>query len=505
MGFDTIRFKLKNLENYEGIAHALSSGSKITIGGMKYTKRESKFGEVKEDNVVIAKLSSASYDINYFIDMTSKSATFEFSVPKYIYGNNLSEFPNQRGNEYHDLLIFLIDFFNLEFKLPINLTDIEILRIDICYNYHFKTEENKNLYKNHLEYIFKSHFKEHSTISYSQHNTVMYKTQDYSFKIYDKGEEFLKHDFSKIMKVKGREYATKLLIESRKIMRCEITYRKRKISYDFFSQLNRTNQVSLTFKQYFKVLKKDYNNCQSILDKLTLRTNNFIFKDKPDLKTELLKVVNTKSNQYHKYSNVPLDLFIKTVETLKAKYGKETKPYTSADLFHTILKKEYKDRVGKYRTITAPKPILLDLSRVQKAWIKRSQPDIIQFDETLCRMLFEKFEKIVTDLHSFKASNLSPLMALHVYRNELENSGIRLSNIKKYLELSKKHPDKILQKKGIYDKYSLGRIKKKLVLIDEIIKNKNPESTIFTIKLPEKIDYSKTFKEQNTVKEKLTA
>src|SRR5688572_14594533 len=101
MSFDTIRFKLLNLSDYSDLAF----------------------------NLVL----------NFVL--------FEFSIPKYIYGHNLLQYPLSDGNEHDDLKTFIERFFLHEFKAPVKFSDIEIQRLDICFNYEFQTIENKEQYK----------------------------------------------------------------------------------------------------------------------------------------------------------------------------------------------------------------------------------------------------------------------------------------------------------------------------------------------------------------------
>lgn len=485
MSFDTIRFKLLNLSGYGEVAKNLINREKVTLGGMRYKMLTNSVRETKQDEYLKAKLTSASYEINFSIDITQNHVVFEFSMPKYIYGHNLEHYPPSRGNEHQDLEQFFFMFFKHEFKLSVRLEDIQIERLDICWNYSFESLENKEIFKKHVGDLMKSHFGEHAILSYSGNDTTMYKTQDYSFKIYDKGKEFLKHDYNKIHKEKGRKPADELAEKASYIMRAELTFRKRKISYDFFQNLSRTTQVGTIFRGQFKEIKKHRDACLSLLEKLAKRLNNYITRrESLEVLTKQVMVLN--DDKYHFYCQAPLETLIATAKRIKTENPSSFKEYTSVDL-NFLLKRNYLQNMARYNKIVAPKPIRMKLKGFDKAVAKSAGSSKIELDENLLTLMLEKFFGIYTAINNFQTTAVSPLLALHYYENDIKALGIQPAPLRKYFTTLKSMSHAEMLRKKIYSRSALHALQKKVVLINEVLSKKSNPKSLTTVDIPEKM------------------
>lgn len=511
VGIDTIAFKLMNLGNYEEVTSRLISGNKTFEGHMvfqeirdeegnsiepkiitrekAYKIDESRFEETREDKRIRLTLTSASYDINYFINIGEESCYFEFSIPKYLYGSNIHSFPdpNNRKHDilYYELVDFLHEFFRYNFGIMLNFSDVRLMRIDICGNYYFDSVENKQIYKDNLYDLFRDNFKDGAIRVYSDMDTVQYFTRDYSFKIYDKQKEFWKHDFKKVKKFYGEDKAIEWYKKSETILRAELTFRGRKINYDFFNNIEKFNQVSANFKREFIPLKKERFRMQSLLEKLATRYNNYLTG-----KDATFKRAGIKEDELKKFMKFDFEIIENTLERLRAEEFEKYRPYKYMDL-KVHLKPHYARKWEKYGQLTAPKQIFFDLPEWKKRYMKLAAPDLVQFDEQLFDFVIDKFASIVTEVNDFPTHDVSPLSVLNYEKKLLEELGFKKGSLGKYLKLAQTMSDKEMIKKGLYARQTINRIKQKIELINSEIHKKNPDRSIAKFDLPEKMSVKK--------------
>lgn len=202
---------------------------------------------------------------------------FSFAIPKYIFGTNIFQFvthpwdpsfvfSQNRSLKFnmskgHDQLIrFISKFFSVEFiNVPIDFQEVEINRIDMCYNQFFPSKESALEYLEYQKQIRKKHIRVNGNSSRDWDTSLMYITKRYSMKIYHKGSEFRKNDKNELLKInreKGSDYFNVDQLESMadRILRYEITFRQKMLSDLFNTILFRKNCPS--HRQYMKVYKK---------------------------------------------------------------------------------------------------------------------------------------------------------------------------------------------------------------------------------------------------------
>lgn len=174
------------------------------------------------------RLESSDYNINGRIPSAFDRIQFEFSIPKYLYSHSIAQFvPHTSSQRYKnnisivhmlnfqlDLLLkrlseFIIGFlhdFALNYKIDFypDLEDIQIKRLDICYNqicvskaHAFdKLEAQKKIYKTKLRSDSPVHKDEKTSLYYRKSDNTFF------YKIYHKGSEFMKSknsDFKRLM------------------------------------------------------------------------------------------------------------------------------------------------------------------------------------------------------------------------------------------------------------------------------------------------------------------
>lgn len=160
------------------------------------------------------KLTSSHYYLAYQIRLDRDYIEFNFSIPKYIYGTNIIQFvphmfdvKNNHGRtnleniEYiqsvsYERLVFFVKYFLRE-RFPfindfggIDLNDVEINRLDICFNQYFESKEKALKYLEYQKRIKKRYLRETSKNKTDWGTSIFLNTGRYAAKIYHKGSEY---------------------------------------------------------------------------------------------------------------------------------------------------------------------------------------------------------------------------------------------------------------------------------------------------------------------------
>lgn len=206
VGFNSV------LSSRSGGVHSTSKGSEI------YFHR------------VRGKISTASsdYRVNFSISENADAITFNLSIPKYLYGSNVAQFvPQVYSDRYQQRLYTMrffrtqLDFLNerlVEFiytffddlSIYINLPDIsnldmskiEIKRLDFCYNQYFLSEVMAQDYIIAQKKFYNTKIKKNSLVGNETDTSLYYRhsTDGFYFKIYMKGAEFINNDLPRLLK-----------------------------------------------------------------------------------------------------------------------------------------------------------------------------------------------------------------------------------------------------------------------------------------------------------------
>ena len=142
----------------------------------------------------------------------------EFSLPKQQKNNNIEMI------HAYDITAILKSFrkelcAHLKSNLP-KLSEWNVYRLDICYNWTFESKEKCQSLMNFIQRIDYPRKKK-----YVYETSVMYKGTAYTIKFYLKGAEFQKHDFKVLSKLENNN-AYDLLKWAEKILRFEVEFKK---------------------------------------------------------------------------------------------------------------------------------------------------------------------------------------------------------------------------------------------------------------------------------------
>ena len=326
---DTITLRLHNLQKNDKFINSIirfDSGTKISEAVIN--KNDDTFLKVKyldflheQKSMVMYKGSfyepSSNYNLTYFINVKNDFVEFSFSIPKFIYGHNIAQFiPHQneirfdwikyrqdtwKGNlecVYKRLMSFIDKFFNWIypgcFQMGvISKKDIEINRLDFCFNQMFQSKDDALKYLQYQKRLKKNFTRENNKGAQTYETSIFYNTDRYSVKIYHKGTEYNKKDkkeHEKINKQKKRQYELppfdieSLQKISDNILRYELTTRKSFMSYVYRSSIFLKNDVTWKhLNKNFLLIKSIDNKMTTAIEKGDKEKTAFLFKKKYSL------------------------------------------------------------------------------------------------------------------------------------------------------------------------------------------------------------------------------
>lgn len=259
-------------------------------------------------------IQSHHYHVSYNMDTDGEGfIEFNFSIPKFLYGNNVMQLvdhlnePNfvfYRNNDFWNCgkLAFekltqsvsrfvarhLGGYFDEKTRTGmVHKSMIEIRRIDLCYNLFFNTQSDCEYYLSQLRGIKRKGIRDTSKqIDYFK--GFYSHSKDFTVKVYHKGTEFKKHDYSKVKKRFGEELAESILLTANNIARIEVEYRPGYISEIFRTNLKNTNPyIYKCISMSRSVSKSGYCELRDIkytLDGLGPPGQNFV-KFTPEVKS----------------------------------------------------------------------------------------------------------------------------------------------------------------------------------------------------------------------------
>ena len=253
---------------------------------------------------------SSHYFVLYSINEVRGFIEFNFSVPKYLYGQNVAQFifdqrqrdfsfgrdkewKEQKKYSWTLFQNFIIKFFNDNFPLYfIEYGLLEINRIDLCYNQIFPSETEA---KRYLSYQKKLRL-QNTRLNSNYHNhdsSLMYTGRNYSVKIYHKGPEFVKNDLKELVKVNERlikkympdelrndPYVNVNFYGDRKVVNTEITLKEFQKRKDFYRNQIKMPLVDIDYLQNLanKVLRYEMTFRKNEIGKL-FKDHSFRFFD----------------------------------------------------------------------------------------------------------------------------------------------------------------------------------------------------------------------------------
>jgi len=477
---DTIVLRLHNLEKYTDLVHEMDLKRKQNRGYKTITaildtneiKRLEDIGyRDKQEIVELLHLTgtgqflyrtqvhhqvnrSHHYAFTYWINYTNNFIEFNFSIPKYLYGTNILMFIDhahtmdnyfvfstnstiEHNIERSAILfrsfikgLFLREFINSK----IDFLDLEVNRIDVCFNQLFKTKQDARRYFDYQRKLKKKHSREGNDGKLDYETSFMYKTDRYSAKIYHKGTEYKKHDLKehlKINKEKGFQYFDTMKLQqfADRMLRYELTIRNAQLTYLFKHNIFRKDCPfwQINYKNYLRV-----DNIMQRNDRIAKKIGSL-----PDNEKEIYKKLNpyeriTKDDkETHKYVSRLMQqstYFMLKIDPAADAYNRESVTYSantslfSAPLLRLCLKKLL-SFINEFQIQELPNEERLSLlideyNRSHKKKIQKT--DIIQFYHLLVK--YGSFDETA------KYSGYSRA-TLYRYKKRLKLLGITEKNI----------------------------------------------------------------------------
>lgn len=174
-------------------------------------------------------VASSDYHTNFRVLENKDSIEFTLAIPKYFYGHNIAQWvPNIDSRRYknnpfvvrelfgqadmlHERIIeFIYTFFadlsellSLPSLLNFDIRQVEIKRIDFCYNQLFQTRAMAYDFLTAQRKFYKTRVRSDSTVQQDRETSLFFRhsTDGFFYKMYLKGAEFEANDFPRLMKI----------------------------------------------------------------------------------------------------------------------------------------------------------------------------------------------------------------------------------------------------------------------------------------------------------------
>ena len=264
---DTLRFKI--IADPELFVALKKKSNEISKKTSEYKDRTPICMYSKE-----VEIGSYDYHINIFVPDEIKPVFYiEFSAPKVLYGHNIYLlYPNKVELVLQKVKNQLEEYFGKELP-PYSSWNLQ--RLDICYAWRFENQEDA-----FIGMLILSGY-EYSRKGKSIHDTgFKFHGAAYDLKVYMKYEEFMEHDYKRILKYrfnqmnyeKTLQIADELADLARGVLRIEVSMRKEQLTYLFgeeprYTELLDTNYLISCLNTYFgKMVNKSNSLLMSYQD-----------------------------------------------------------------------------------------------------------------------------------------------------------------------------------------------------------------------------------------------
>lgn len=200
-GFELYEIDLNDFRNIGEGSPRVAKAVNVNSGEIKDVRTDM---PVEQEKRFYKVPSSWSYDI--VIEYRSDTnVRLSLSIPKYLYGHNIIEWPDCKPSEFLSKLDnFFHKFFRKHFNEEFFGMEPTYLRVDFGKNYHFSSYQRK------LEWFAnaQTQYRFTATNVYKDSaetatGTIEFKKDSWYMKIYDKGLEFEKHDLKRLRKMYG--------------------------------------------------------------------------------------------------------------------------------------------------------------------------------------------------------------------------------------------------------------------------------------------------------------
>jgi len=229
--------KMLRADKKDVIKYAASSRDRDDVKTYQYYADTDKVRYLRVRNSIY--VPSSHYSIAFSEDWERDFLEINLSVPKYYFGTNVFQFvDNKEELPYHvwtKFERFLVEFFKSLFPALPDFTDVEVNRMDMCFNQIFLSKDDALKYLSNQKQVNVVNARS-DTNRFNNYGstTIQYITANYTFKIYHKGTEFRRNDLRELVKQNPKNYDLKELNDiAERMLRYEITFRKGGLNYVF--------------------------------------------------------------------------------------------------------------------------------------------------------------------------------------------------------------------------------------------------------------------------------
>lgn len=268
---DTIHFRIHNLNKNATIKHQLSTTGKTgqTTAEISRSTLETLQGDTirvnlfhDTDNILpfvrrdSFNIPSSHYSVSYVLNEITDRIDFNVSIPKFEWGTNILQYIPYYDQSAAAIFNLIHTFFSKFFRY-LNSSppyeDIEIVRLDLCYNQFFVDKKQALTYLDSQKQLAVKYARSSKNNYRTYETSLFYHTRRYSFKIYHKGTEFEQNDRKEMLKknqdtihflnlteqqkrdINRKQYKivsiNKLQYEADRILRYEMTFRGSYMNY----------------------------------------------------------------------------------------------------------------------------------------------------------------------------------------------------------------------------------------------------------------------------------
>lgn len=338
---DTIHFRINSISKYYALENQFSTQNKEGFTEVQInqdTLETSGGSEIRAilyhdyDRVIpitrraSLNIPSSNYNISYSLNKSRDFLEFNLSLPKYEFSTNILQsinyYDQSAESQFFVLLSFFDDFIKSYFIQKPDYEDIEIRRIDLCYNQFFSSKRDALDYLN-LQKDLNAKYARSSKNNFRSYDTsLMYVTGRYSFKIYHKGTEFEKHDKVQLYKnnIKGYDVQD-LQYHADRILRYEMTFRSSMLNYIFKNDIVKSD-VHNDFTQILKFARKRFGrSINNVIDDYLSKSLNFCLES-PHQK---IRGKNVSYEDFFNEYRLPFDKQL--FERIYSRFWKKVKDY----------------------------------------------------------------------------------------------------------------------------------------------------------------------------------
>lgn len=255
-------------------------------------------------------IASSHYNLSYVVNPQKNYIEFNFSIPKYLWGTNIMQLINIYDQAYDlvftELQMFLRNFFkDVLYEIPL-LDDVEINRIDFCYNQFFSSKDDALAYLSEQSKMLVKFARSSKNKFRTYDTSIMYVTRRYSFKIYHKGTEFEKNDYRELVKYNPKNYDLQELKDVADcILRYEMTFRNSFFDYIVSQYFYSSEKQAVTDAVKSHKVASSFNNMasfggQKIAEDFFTKAKRYFLKSVWDYNIDFYALYNSYSMTFDK-------------------------------------------------------------------------------------------------------------------------------------------------------------------------------------------------------------